>query len=316
MRKQSECFAHLFSPFSLRLPLFPAPPPSGQGAFFSPPPFCLTHSNKIRHHVAPGHPQVRGERGRGVWRAAKPPFCARVSVLHGSSPPAPPSTLPRFSPCAATRARGLHSTPRCRRQERGGDAAACVWGARAASDPGGQCRESGDGARRVLLCVVPHPPSPSSPPHRETGFDSDADTNPLMSMWRLHEGVSGASRAVDVAELHRLQKSSTKPRHDGERGGKRRVGGSTCVWCGQAGAESALCVFFRRAMPLCTLCTARPPCLGRLVPAHTARRCRARHEHSARGPTHRCGGSPTLTRPPSTLWMTRRGRGGGASARR
>ena len=57
---------------------------------------------------------------------------------------------------------------------------------------------------------------------RDAGFDSDADINPL-ALWRLHEGVSGASRAVDVAELHRLQKSSTKPRHDGEelrRGGR------------------------------------------------------------------------------------------------
>lgn len=46
--------------------------------------------------------------------------------------------------------------------------------------------------------------------------DSEAVVDPKLAMYRLHEGVSHASRASDVGELHRLQKSSTKPRHDGE----------------------------------------------------------------------------------------------------
>ena len=73
--------------------------------------------------------------------------------------------------------------------------------------------------------------------------DPDAESARL-SMWRLHEGVSGASRAVDVAELYRLQKSSTKPRHDGERGGgeawsrfpwRRRLPGRAQAWAGAGG---------------------------------------------------------------------------------
>lgn len=46
--------------------------------------------------------------------------------------------------------------------------------------------------------------------------DNEAVIDPKLAMYRLHEGVSHASRAADVGELHRLQKSSTKPRHDGE----------------------------------------------------------------------------------------------------
>ena len=58
----------------------------------------------------------------------------------------------------------------------------------------------------------------------ETGNDSDTEafTDPRLAMYRLHEGVSHASRASDVGELHRLQKSSTKPRHDGKQWEKRK----------------------------------------------------------------------------------------------
>ena len=41
------------------------------------------------------------------------------------------------------------------------------------------------------------------------GFDKWADPS---ATFRLHEGVSNPSRAEDQAHLHRLQKSSTKPR--------------------------------------------------------------------------------------------------------
>mgnify|MGYP000267032337 CR=1 FL=1 len=58
--------------------------------------------------------------------------------------------------------------------------------------------------------------SESSSKHDES--DSEAVIDPKLAMYRLHEGVSHASRASDVGELHRLQKSSTKPRHDGEFG--------------------------------------------------------------------------------------------------
>lgn len=41
------------------------------------------------------------------------------------------------------------------------------------------------------------------------GFDKWADPK---ATFRLHEGISNPSRAEDQAHLHRLQKSSTKPR--------------------------------------------------------------------------------------------------------
>lgn len=41
------------------------------------------------------------------------------------------------------------------------------------------------------------------------GFDKWADPS---ATFRLHEGISNPSRAEDQAHLHRLQKSSTKPR--------------------------------------------------------------------------------------------------------
>ena len=56
--------------------------------------------------------------------------------------------------------------------------------------------------------------SPATGKHYES--DNEAVIDPKLAMYRLHEGVSHASRASDVGELHRLQKSSTKPRHDGE----------------------------------------------------------------------------------------------------
>ena len=46
--------------------------------------------------------------------------------------------------------------------------------------------------------------------------DSDAEgDNHRTSTFRLHEGVSHPSRADNVDDLHRLQKSVTKARHDG-----------------------------------------------------------------------------------------------------
>lgn len=45
--------------------------------------------------------------------------------------------------------------------------------------------------------------------------DTNGDNN-ITGLFRLHEGVSGASRAENVQDLHRLQKSSTRPRVDGE----------------------------------------------------------------------------------------------------
>ena len=41
------------------------------------------------------------------------------------------------------------------------------------------------------------------------GFDKWADPK---ATFRLHEGISNPSRAEDLPHLHRLQKSSTKPR--------------------------------------------------------------------------------------------------------
>jgi hypothetical protein len=84
------------------------------------------------------------------------------------------------------------------------------------------------GRRDSVLRQLTHPSkkkpssSSSSSTHlfrSETGNDSDTEAfiDPKLAMYRLHEGVSHASRASDVGELHRLQKSSTKPRHDGKK---------------------------------------------------------------------------------------------------
>lgn len=64
--------------------------------------------------------------------------------------------------------------------------------------------------KTILLTI----PFCSESKHYES--DTEAVVDPKLAMYRLHEGVSHASRASDVGELHRLQKSSTKPRHDGE----------------------------------------------------------------------------------------------------
>ena len=89
--------------------------------------------------------------------------------------------------------------------------------------------------RSVHLCSptarshLPHLPlshantAPLTLTHSESGSaphaDSDAEAadNHRTSTFRLHEGTANPSRADNVDDLHRLQKSVTKARHDGER---------------------------------------------------------------------------------------------------
>ena len=49
--------------------------------------------------------------------------------------------------------------------------------------------------------------------HTENGDMAHSPPDDSKSAtWRLHEGISNASRAENLQDLHRLQKSATKPR--------------------------------------------------------------------------------------------------------
>lgn len=49
------------------------------------------------------------------------------------------------------------------------------------------------------------------------GEEADDEVHDLRTTtFRLNEGVSHSSRAEDIADLHRLQKSSTKPQTGAE----------------------------------------------------------------------------------------------------
>jgi len=64
-----------------------------------------------------------------------------------------------------------------------------------------------------------NPVPPSLPCSESAPHDSDAEAadNARTSTFRLHEGTSHPSRAGNVDDLHRLQKSVTRARHDGTR---------------------------------------------------------------------------------------------------
>ena len=103
------------------------------------------------------------------------------------------------------------------------------WVPRAEWGPN-QAREGGESAAQCLspsFSLNPLPllflPYSESAPHADS--DAEAADAARTSTFRLHEGTSHPSRAGNVDDLHRLQKSVTKARHDGKNGERWREGG-------------------------------------------------------------------------------------------
>ena len=133
--------------------------------------------------------------------------------------------------------------------------------------------------RPLSLSTFPLLPSPNSESVPSGAADSDAEAadNHRTSTFRLHEGTSHPSRADNVDDLHRLQKSVTKARHDGEgeRKRKERKPGVECGMDGQRGPPLPVALTPRSLSLLSLLAHAqRTPTSGRsrLCPRPSSRR--------------------------------------------
>ena len=177
--------------------------------------------------------------GDGRKTNARPPFLSSL-----------PAQQPRFF--------GVDMKIRCR---------ACARGTKRAEET----RNATGTREKRFSPSSAHPPpkkkpssSSSSSTHlfrSESGNDSDTEAfiDPKLAMYRLHEGVSHASRASDVGELHRLQKSSTKPRHDGKKkdnGSEKSEATGPSRNCFFASLQRATPSFFTSFAPLDTRETA------------------------------------------------------------